>query len=107
MSFKGPSDFNCPVLKEGKVCYKCKKVGHLSYACLNESRGRRHSWSDNRPGSNSSHNKPEAESHSVEAGAATCWGHDANWVKSLIETTIHNDAIDQKNAEGEEFGSLG
>ena len=27
--------------------------------------------------------------------------------KSLIETTIHNDAIDQKNAEGEEFGSLG
>ena len=96
--------YQCPALE--KTCKLCHKQGHLSYACLTKSMPRRHSYSDNRSGSNSSHNRSQAESNSVEAGAATCWGHDPAWVKSLIETTIHNDAIDQRRAEEEE-GNLG
>ena len=76
-------------MKDGKECHKCKKVGHLASACLTPDRTRRHSWSDNR-------SSPRAESNAIEAGAATCWGYDANWVHSLIESTIHNDAIDAR-----------
>ena len=103
--------YHCPALN--KTCKACNKPGHLSYACLTKSRPRRHSYSDNRSGPSSD---KRAESNSVEAGAATCWGYDPHWVKSLIETTIHNDAIDARaaavtavnpNAENEEFGLLG
>ena len=85
--------YHCPALN--KICKACNKPGHLSYACLTKSRPRRHSYSDNRLGP-SPDNSRRAESNSVEAGAATCWGHDPHWVKSLIETTIHNDAIDAR-----------
>ena len=101
--------YHCPALN--KTCKACNKPGHLSYACLTKSRTRRHSYSDNRSGPASD---KRADSHSVEAGAANCWGHDPNWVKSLIETTIHNDAIDARAAtvnahepDDEEEGNLG
>ena len=91
---------DCPALLQNKTCNKCQKVGHFSYACLNKSRPRRHSDSNDRP---------HAESHSVTAiasavtafvpDAGTVWGHDPDWVKSLIDRQIEADA--------DEFGSLG
>ena len=97
----------CPAIN--KTCNKCQKPGHLSFACLNKSRPRRHSDSEERPRSGRA-----AESHSVVAGTSTCWGYDPVWVKSLIETTIHNDAVDARASnvtaaysEDEEEGNLG
>ena len=97
----------CPAIN--KTCSKCQKQGHLSFACLNKSRQRRHSDSEERPRTGRS-----AESHSVRGEASNCWGYDPNWVKSLIETTIHNDAVDARASnvtaaysEDEEEGNLG
>ena len=36
----------CPALLKNKMCNKCQKPGHLSFACLNKSRPRRHSDSE-------------------------------------------------------------
>ena len=97
----------CPAIN--KTCSKCQKQGHLSFACLNKSRQRRHSDSEERPRTGRS-----AETHSVVADTSNCWGYDPTWVKSLIETTIHNDAVDARasnvNAaysEDEEEGNIG
>ena len=79
-------------------CHRCGKVGHVKRACFAGARPRSHSWSDNRSGLTRPRN-PQAESNSVEAGAATCWGYDAAWVKSVIDLRIHNDVAEALQAE--------
>ena len=80
----------CPALS--KTCNKCQKPGHLPFACLNKSRPRRHSDSEERPrsGRQAESHSVTASSYAVTAEASNCWGHDPIWVKSLIETTIQS-----------------
>ena len=95
-----------------KIFKNLNNIGHLSYACLTKSRQRRHSYSDNRSGPSQD---KKAESHSVEASASNCWGHDPNWVRSLIESTIHNEKVEARASnvtanepeDSEEEGNLG